>query len=1559
MRRVCLVLVQVFLCSGTLFGQQKPDPTALPMPLRELIRKFAAAESENKSVKNNYTYVQDYKVESLGPGGVITGRFHRRSDIVYGDDGRPMEKILYFPPSSLTEVRVTHEDIQDLTGIQPFALTIDEVEKYQLDYVGKEPLDQFTTYIFDVNPLKIRKGERYLQGRIWVEVNDLQIIKVVGQAVPETNDQRFPHFETRRGKVDDRYWFPTYTYADDTLKFKNGKRTHIRMAIHYSDYKKFVTDIRIAIEGDPAPAKKTPEERLKKTFETKPTVTARLNHPEQADSDKVKKVEQLNAEIIKLSNEGKFNEAIPVAESTLANLENSLEADDPYVALALKNLAALYYARDDYGKAEPLLQRALAIWEKRLGRDHVELEQPLTELACVYLAKKDFSNAELLFQRALEMKEKALGRDHLDLEPLLNNLAQVYRAKGNFAKAEALLQRAVEISNKTTIPGQADVAASLTNLAALYQFQGKYAAAETLFKRALEITEKDAGPEHADVATRLGDLAALYKIQGRYAEAERLSHRALSISEKTLGPDDLGVAVALANLAGLYRSEGKYDEAEPLYKRAFDLTEKLYGNDRPEILPSLANLMMFYYARGKQAEAETLIKRALPILEKALGQEHKYIALFAVIFGNVKDFSTYKYNENEPFYRQSLALTEKLNSFLETVEKSLELDNPDFASNFYQMGLLYRAQGRYDEAERLCKRALAITERQLGPEHPEVAAALINLMGVYRDQGKYDEVEPLFKRAIAIYEKALGDEHPDVAESLIDLADLYHLQGRYAEAEPLFRRALKIYEKVLGLEHPMVAYCLNSLASLNQAQGKFDEAESLFKRAIAITEKASGSEYRNVNLLNNLAVLYLVERRFGEAEPLLKRSLAILEKTFGPENPKTATTLRNLATLYVNQGRIGEAEPLFKRALAIWEKAFGLEHPDVALSLNNMAMLYFAQGKYAEVEALLKRATTIMEKTLGLEHSNYALGLNNLSVLSLAKGDIAAAIEYLSRSTNARERDFNRNQAGQSESNKLRYLSLSAGELHQAISLHTQSAPDNLQARRLALTVLLRRKSISLDVMANSFGNLRRHMDSQARVLLDNFTEASARLATLILTGPGKLSVSQYRGEVDRLEKLVDDLQGEISARSEQFRSQFQSVTIQSVQSALPPGTVLIEFGYYYPFDSNANRVGGPRYVAYVLKNQGEPEWVDLGNAETLDAAVDALRRALRNPARDDVKQLARVVDERLMQPVRKLLGQTQRLFISPDGVLNLMPFEALVDEQSQYLVERFAITYLTSGRDLLRLPTHAENQQTPVIIANPDFDDDGSLSGKQTAQAFEKLVDSQRNAALAGAYFKPLPATAQEAKAIEAILSGAKVLTRSQATEFAVKQVQSPNILHIATHGFFLADQKSEISDIRDLVQLSATPSPPIKTSENPLYRSGLALAGANKRKSGNEDGILTALEALGLDLWGTKLVVLSACNTGVGEVKNSEGVYGLRRALTLAGAETQLISLWAVSDAATRDLMVDYYKGLKIGQGRNEALRQVQLKMLHSTDRFHPFYWASFIQSGEWGDLNGKRPE
>ena len=478
---------------------------------------------------------------------------------------------------------------------------------------------------------------------------------------------------------------------------------------------------------------------------------------------------------------------------------------------------------------------------------------------------------------------------------------------------------------------------------------------------------------------------------------------------------------------------------------------------------------------------------------------------------------------------------------------------------------------------------------------------------------------------------------------------------------------------------------------------------------------------------------------------------------------------------------------------------------------------------------------------------------------------------------------------------------------------------------------------INLSLLYQSKNNTSRAIQllSQALTVEKYKITTRTQLANLTFKKPEHFpDPDVYRQLLTKVKKEVKQLADQLSRRSAEFRNLSQPITLEAIQQLIPADAALVELVSYQPFNPKAppnKRFGRDRYAAYLLYQKGEPQAIDLGEAEAIDKAVEKLRTYLRNP-RVPLKQLkanARELDKMVMQPVRQLLGETKTILLSPDATLNLIPFEALVDENNQYLIENYQISYLTSGRDLLRLQLQSPSEQPPLVIADPTYQKQGEIIA---LDSLHRTIDlSQR-------VFLPLKGTKQEAEAIGQLFSNALILTKTKATENALKQVKNPDFLHIATHGFFLSPKS-----------LSENPT----DFDNPLFRSGLVLAGIEKSQSGGDDGVLTAYEATLLNLVGTQLVVLSACDTGIGDISAGESIYGLRRAFVIAGSESQLISLWKVEDAATKDLMVTYYERLKAGEGRREALNQIQRDWLEGKKGKkyqHPYYWASFIPSGDW---------
>jgi CHAT domain-containing protein len=1340
--------------------------------------------------------------------------------------------------------------------------------------------------------------------------------------------------------------------------------------------------------------------------------------PSAADAEK--EVQLLLGQVRKLAEERKYDAAMPLAEKAVGDAERRLPADDLNLADALATLAYLYVQKGHHEKAEPLYLRAIAIGEKGLGTDHFaiivmqgyladsyvanrsydkaeevykralasaekktepeakEVVASLSQgLADAYFHKNEYDKAETLYKRALPVWEKIHGTEHSVIVVVLHRLARIYNERDKYIEAELFAQRALAVEEKLPEPERQNYDRLLSLLAEIYIKKEDYDRADTFLQSALQAIEKEfaRNPASVPLTAILGHFADRYKKAGQYDRAESLYHRAIAAIKKSGTPDYLDLNLYIVSLAELHTAKRDFLKAEQAYKEALKNAEQAVGPEHKNSIYYLDKLARLYDQQNDYKRSEALYRRALLTREKTLGPEHEDVAYTLSALAWTHSMRG-EYGVAEPLFRRALMI----------FEKNVGLESVHLVTHLNSLAYVHYAKKEYEQAEPLYRRALAILEKEFGKEHTKLVHTLTSLANLYESKSDYEKAEPLYQRALAIQEKALGAKHPDLARTLSSLAWMYDRQGEYGKVEPLLQRALTIREEALGAEHVDVTHSLASLAGMYGDRGDHRRAENLYRRVLAIREKTLGVDHPDVaDTLDSLAWLYFEQQDYLQAEQLAKRALKIIENKLGSEHPALSSVLNQLALVYKGQGDLDKAEPLYQRALKIAEKAYGANSSAIAQSLHNLALLYIAKGNYGRAEPLMLRSIEIKEKSLEPTHFGIAEDLTSLAYLYAAKGDSAQAIVTLTRGTEISEQhiaNFLTSAAG-TEEQKRDFMAMQPifRETHGAVSLHIQLAPTDAQAARLALTTLLRRKGRVLDAVSDSLRVLYKNSSPEARALLQQLADTRAKLAALVLKGAGKENGVKHQDEATRIETEAHRLEIAVSARSAEFKREFRPVTLESVQKALPPGSALVEIVTYKPFNlrykKDSGMWGAWHYAAYVLSHEGAPLWVDLGEGGVIDAGIAKLRMALSDPRRADVKELARALDERVMRPVRKLLGEARQVFISPDGALNLVPFGALVDERGRYLVETYSLTYLTSGRDLLRLQASAESKQSPIIVANPLFDSQKMSDGSRSAREGE-AKGGRRSMDFSQMRFGPLPGTAGEAEAVGEMLSGARVLTQARATEAALKRVASPHVLHVATHGFFLPDQRREAVGGARGLGLSSGEGASVTASrfENPLLRSGLALAGANQRLSeGGEDGVLTALEVAGLNLWGTKLVVLSACETGVGEVKNSDGVYGLRRALVLAGAEAQVMSLWRVSDDATRDLMVAYYKRLQAGEGRTEALRSVQLEMLNSDaraqkdagrgltgfgsksrvgDRSHPFYWASFIHSGAWQSMD-----
>ncbi len=914
----------------------------------------------------------------------------------------------------------------------------------------------------------------------------------------------------------------------------------------------------------------------------------------------------------------------------------------------------------------------------------------------------------------------------------------------------------------------------------------------------------------------------------------------------------------------------------------------------------------------------------------------------------------------------------------------------------------YQIAGDYSEARKAYQQVLAATEKKKGADSQEVEFVLAALTGTYWGQNKLDDLEPIIQRELAIEKKLHGETSLDYARTLMQLGMMYNSRNEYTAAQRVYEQMLSIEETLLPKNDMQLISPIQMVAYQYWQANNRPKAIALYDRMIKIAESQPNPTAMTIGgTLWSVAAVYHYGKRDDLALPLMKKvigmydaDIAQLEKTkpddymLGAElgmsgylmkemkDPGAEARLEKAIAFDEKHGRPSGWGTMLadlkrqngkpKEALALLEKAQAAlpkYSPLAGVMYNSqIADVLREMGDYKRAEKLLVDYLAALEKTYGRKHPIYGMSEFSLAFAYMGAGDVAKAESVLTDSLEIAERDLQNVLKVGTDADHAVYFSRYGYQLDSAVNFNYFMAPKNASVTRLALTTLLRRKGRALDASAAAMATIRAKLSPEDKQLLDDLAAARAKLAKLTVAGPTATgSPDDYAKEVAALEDQIEKLELQVGQKSAAYRAATTKIELAPIQKLIPRDAKLVEIVNYQPGDPrkpyNANTVLPPRrYAAYVIGAAGDPVFVDLAAAPDIDTAVEKFRKAVSDPDNDRANELGRALYDLTIAKMQGALGNATEIFIAPDGTLNVVPFAALVDGKGEFLVKKYTFTYLTSGRDLLRVKARTKAQGGGVIFADPSFD-----ASAPAPKAGDKSGSrGRRSADLASLSWPPLPGTGQEANAVAATMKGLKLFTGTAATETAVKKVHGPRILHLATHGFFLPDEAPPPASNDNRAGAAAPMAGPANLAglpqqaapdagENPLLRSGLAFAGANKLASGEDDGILTALEASGLDLEGTKLVVLSACETGVGKVTNGDGVYGLRRALVIAGAESLVMSLWQVDDQATKDLMVGYYKRLSKGESRSSALREIQLELEGNKKYAHPYYWASFLPAGD----------
>ena len=1113
---------------------------------------------------------------------------------------------------------------------------------------------------------------------------------------------------------------------------------------------------------------------------------------------------------------------------------------------------------------------------------------------------------------------------------------------------------------------------SMSMLAGYYSNLGYPEEALPIYNQALLLAKKVLGEDHLETLQIMKDIGQLYADQGQYDEAKTLYKNAYEKMKVSLGESDPETLYVMTSLAQMYQAQGEFQEAETLLMGAVEMYEKIAEADFPDALIAKETLASVYKTQGKFEKSESIYQQVLQQKQASLGEKNVETIITMSDLAELYQRMG-KYEQSETLFVQAIQL------FKEVAGE----EDPDLFQTMGSLAQLYQDQGRYAEAEALYLKVWEFDRSTLGEKHPNTIIDLNNLAGLNRLRGEYGKAESQYQEAFSYIKEALGEKHPETISIMNNLSLLYENEGLFDRSEPLYKSALRFSQEELGPEHPTTLALMNNLASLYESQGVFDKSETMYKQAILLNEKVYGVDHPNtIAGINNLGYLYLMQSNFSDAEPLFSRVFDTWKNQLGEKHQKTLKSMNNFGRVNQGLGKSDQAELLVSQALAFRKEVLGESHPDVVRSMIDLGNIYLSQKKYTDAEPLMKNTIALSEKILGDKHQYTFEALNSLADLYEKTGQLDKSLSVRNTGFDRRSIFFDRVLWAAGENTRQSYIELHKPEQDRFLSLLLRL--NTAETSKMALYASLQRKGLLLKISSEIQKIVEMTESPELSAMAKSLNDKRKELASMTLSGPTTETPEEFNKKTAKLESEVDELQAELGRASMIFHITSQPISVERVFENLTADDVLVDFLAYN--DDGTQKVFA--VVAQAAEESCFAWWkckdskinlVPIGDVETIRQKVSIFRETIQDEEseEDDILDTGADIYNLVWAPLRNLLGDKKSIYIVPDSVLHLLPFDAMVDENGNYLIQSRDIKVLSSSRDLV-VAALPDAQGQFMILAGPDYDlEDATtkekkvaISGRRSATgngmriastglrslSFDPLLGAELEGETikkVSDAFEKLPGAEDEGKVIQKVAKGGKINSviylKAEAEEQQLRTLKSaPKMLHIATHGFFL---KAEERLKKRLLSLNrgGTLSPP-PPGDNPLLRAGLAFAGINTNApflgeiDTNNDGVLTALEVLGLPLSGTQLVVLSACETGVGEIHAGEGVYGLRRAFQEAGAKSVVNSLWPVSDEATRKLMTEFYDRMFKGVPTRQALKQAQLALLNS-EWNNPYYWAAFV--------------
>lgn len=987
----------------------------------------------------------------------------------------------------------------------------------------------------------------------------------------------------------------------------------------------------------------------------------------------------------------------------------------------------------------------------------------------------------------------------------------------------------------------------------------------------------------------------------------------------------------LYNQLNQYYTSGEYETGNTLCKQALSAAETEFGKNHENYGHTLIFAGHFSNLTYDYKEAEKHYKNACLSYEKSAGKNSIQYAIAEINLGNVYK-SLLKYKEAEKSFLGGLA------KFQTVSGKSLE-----YAGYLYYLGSFYESVHRYEDAEIIYAEMVGVYKQNGETSTQAYGNALFAQAALYERWLHYPMAEIKYREALEVYKSIEGINHPFYASTINYIGHLYHLQGEFTKAENYYRQALDLCKKSLGENHEYYAAYLNNIANLFQNMGRKDEAITNYLKVSEIYKKTYGENHSHyATALNNLALVYVDYGDYQTARSYYSKAIEIYINIYGNEHPYVAIGLYNLANYFHKAEQYNEAIKLYKQAADIYLKTLGPEHPDYAKSLNALGLSLKYSGNLKDAEKLYLQALEIQKKSLPPNHISFTETLSNLALFYEEEGKMESAEKMYEELVTILIHQIDNYLPTLTETEKESFYYSLFNHFQNFNSFALKRYKENPEISSLLLNSRLSTKAMILHFVKNTRERILKSGDEELLAQYNEWVLKKELLGKLYCSSSDEIKEAGLNQE--QILREANELEKYLTEKSALFPSgQTASSGYEEIQKKLLPGQAIIEIIRASYNETNGDSIV---YAALIIKEKGLPELIILPNGNELEGKYyKYYRNALTLKIEDEHSY------NQYWKAIKSETQGIKKIYFSADGIYHQISISSLFNVKTNtYNIEDIDIVFINNPQDILNNnPGLLNNKRDAILIGYPDFE---SSNEQSTVSNPSMSKPRELNRFFSGKTITKLKGTYDEVHQISQILSDKNlsniVYTGQEASESLVKASDNPQILHIATHGFFIEESSGDSNTVGSQSWMEN-----IQKSANPLLRSGILLAGAGLSLSdnssntfGKEDGILTAYEALNLNLANTYLVTLSACETGLGDNYLSEGVYGLKRSFQIAGSRYVLMSLWKVNDQATQELMVSFYKHLIDKQDIHAAFKTAQQEI--KAKYKHHYYWAAFVLTG-----------